>query len=87
MVEGQTHSDRIMDTQQTNESDLSLIDEANAAAARLETANKRAEELARKQEEREIRAKFEGRAAANTPVMKEEESPADYIKRLQRGEL
>jgi len=70
------------------EEKISLIKQANNAAKRIEDANKKMEELLLKQEEAYSRDLLSGRAEAGTaPKEKKEETPAEYAKRVMRGEV
>lgn len=65
-----------------------LIDGTNAAAERLEAANKKQEELLDRQEANYSKMKLGGRAEAGTvPVAPKELSDTEYAEALQRGEV
>ena len=87
MVEGQTNSDGTMDTYEVAESAQSLIDKANAAAERIEAANRKAEELLLQAQTSQIRERLEGKSAANIPQQTLEETPREYAARVLRGEI
>lgn len=59
-----------------------MIDAANAAADRLEAANKRQEELLKKQETLQVNNMLGGKAEAGTE--QKEETPKDYIDRVEK---
>lgn len=65
-------------------STISIIEEANKAAERLEQANKRKEELIRREEEIEARRRLGGNTEINTEKPKEE-TPSEYIDRVMKG--
>lgn len=62
-----------------------MISKANAAAARLEAANKRQEELLRQQESLRVKESFGGRAAVNNEP--KELSDKEYAEKALRGEV
>lgn len=73
-----------IEPQKGNERDL--IKEANEAAARLEAANMRHNELLDRQEKLKIQETLGGTAEAGTPKPKEE-SPKEYAEKVLKGEL
>ena len=64
-----------------------LVDQATKAAERLEAANKRMEELVKKQEELEAKRILSGKSEAgmNAPQMSEEEKLKMEIKAYFKG--
>ena len=64
-----------------------LIEQARQTAERIESANKRTEELLAKQEEMLSRAMISGKGLAGTPSKKVEESPQEYAKRVMSGKV
>jgi len=60
-----------------------MIDRANAAAQRLEEANKKQEELIKRQEALQVRQLLGGKAEAGTP--QKEETPEEYTKRVMEN--
>jgi len=66
----------------------SLLDNANAAAERLEKANEEHSKIIAKQEELMARQRLGGTAnAGTTGDEKKEESPAEYAKKVMEGKL
>ena len=63
-----------------------LIDEANAAAERMENANERKAELIRQEEELAAKRALGGRSEAGQAPVKEEISDEEYANRVMRGE-
>lgn len=61
-----------------------LIDEANAAAERLEKANKKQEELLRRQEILMAKQTLGGRAEAGQEAKQKEETDSEYRKRIEK---
>ena len=62
------------------------IERAEAAAARLEAANKQAVELAERTEAAAARAVLGGRSdAGQAPIEKKEESNVEYVERALKG--
>lgn len=68
-----------------SEDNLSLVDQANKAAARLEAANKRFEEVVDRQEAIAARMVLGGKSDAGTPSEKKEETPSEYKDRVLKG--
>ena len=67
---------------------IGLIDRAHEAAERLEQANKKQEELIRREEELAAKRTLGGRADyQGEPEKKVEETPQDYAKKVARGEV
>ena len=64
-----------------------LIEQARQTADRIETANKRTEELLAKQEQMLSRAMISGKSFAGQAPAKAEETPAEYAKRVMAGKL
>lgn len=64
-----------------------MISSANVAAARIEAANKKYEELIARQEKLAVQNTFAGKAEAVGSDNKQEESPADYAKRVMSNEI
>jgi len=65
-----------------------LIDDANSAAERLETANKKQEELLNKQEQIMAKQALAGRADAGQQSEKKEEvSDTEYAKMFREGKI
>ena len=62
-----------------------LISKANAAAARMEEANKRHEELLQRQEEVKVKETLGGVAEAGT--QQKEETPEEYTKRVMANDI
>ena len=65
-----------------------LIDQANAAAERMEAANREKQRLIMAEEQLEAKKAFSGRALAgltqSAPIA---ETDADYVKRFEAGEV
>lgn len=61
-----------------------MIDRANAAAQRLEEANKKQEALLHRQEALQVEKTLGGQADAGTAEV--EETPAEYTKRVMANE-
>jgi hypothetical protein len=61
-----------------------LISQANAAAARLEQANIKMEELIGKQEKMQVQQLLGGKTDAGAPP--KEETPEEYAKKVMGGE-
>ena len=88
MDQEQANNNSEKDVQQVSEDPQSLVDQANIAAERLEAANKRAEELAHITEQQRVKESLAGKSlAGNVQVKEEEESPADYAKRVMGGQI
>ena len=68
-------------------SSTSLIDNAGAAAERLETAIKKQEELLKRQEELEARKMLGGRSEGKDESHKKEMTPAEYKETVMKGEI
>jgi len=64
-----------------------LISRADAAAERLEAANKKQEELLKRQENLEARRAISGRSEMGGKEEKKEETPEEYARKLQSGEV
>ena len=65
-----------------------LVDDANAAAERLEKANERKAELLRQEEELAAKKALGGKSeAGQAPVEKKEETPAEYRDRVMAGDI
>ena len=68
--------------------ELNLVEQANVAAERMEKANQRQEELLKRQEELDAKRALAGRAEAGiTPEKPKEETPEEYSKRVEAGEV
>ena len=66
---------------ETDTKELSAVEKAEQAAARLEAANKKAEDILARQI-------VEGKSQAGEPQQeKKEESATDYARRIEKGEL
>jgi len=66
----------------------SVLESAAAIAQRIEDANKRTEELLKKQEELIAREKLGGRTVGFVPQEKpREDTPQEYAAKLMRGEI
>ena len=63
-----------------------LVDEANAAAERLERANARKEEVLNREEQLMARAALSGRAEAGQAPITKKETEEEYAERFKRGE-
>ena len=78
-------------TEHTGEGDKSesttLLDKANESAERLEAANAKREELLNRQELMMAKQALGGKSFAGESGIKAEESPEDFVKRLEAGEL
>lgn len=61
---------------------LTMIEKADAAAKRMEEANKKTEELLVRQEAIAARMMLSGRADAGMVVQKKEETAQEYAKRV-----
>jgi hypothetical protein len=61
-----------------------LVDEANTAAQRLETANERKAELLRQEEDLEAKRALGGRSDAGQAPVKKEETPQEYRARIEK---
>ena len=64
----------------------SVLDKANAAADRLEKANKQMEEYINKVESLQAEQLLAGKADAGTMPNKKEESASDYAKKVMSNE-
>lgn len=65
-----------------------LIDEANAAAKRLEEANERKSELLKQEEELNAKRILGGGSeAGGEPEKPKEETPKEYADKVMRGEV
>lgn len=62
-----------------------IINKATQAAERLEAANKKMEEMIRRQEALSVQNTLSGKAVVNVP--KKEETPEEYAARVSRGEF
>jgi hypothetical protein len=82
MGEEQTPIPSKEDIQEAPSDAQSLIDKANAAAARIEEANRRTEELILRAEEVKVRRQLEGRSNGGDVEEEEEETPSAYAKRV-----
>lgn len=72
------------DTGEGNKSETTtLFERTDAATKRLEEANAKTEELLNRQEELYARQKLGGRAEAGQPSEKKEETPVEYVKRIE----
>lgn len=87
MVEGQTNANGTMDAYEASESAQSILDRANETAARIEAANRKAEELLRQSEALAARERLEGRSLAEKQAQKIEETPREYAQRILHGEV
>lgn len=65
---------------------ISPIDAANNAAERMEKANLKHEELLKKSEELEAKKILGGTTEAGVQIPKQEETPAEYAKRVMGGD-
>lgn len=65
---------------------LSLMDQANQAAERLEIANRKREELLDRQEEMMARQRLGGTTSAGEGQVKEE-TPKEYMKKVMAGDF
>lgn len=65
----------------------SLIESADSAAKRLESANSKAEELLKRQEELEARNRLGGRSVSTQTPEKKEDDPKDYAMKALRGKI
>lgn len=78
-------------TEDTGERDKStttpLIDIANAAAERMENANKETERLQAVQAERDQRIALGGRSQVYPETTPKEETPEEYTERFLKGEV
>ena len=72
--------------EQEVENKSTMIDKANIAAARLEAANKKQEELLARQEALRVEETLGGKADAGTPIPTEE-TDADYAKKVMSNEI
>jgi len=64
-----------------------MVEAANKAAERLEAANKKSEELVKRQEGLAVQSALGGQSAAGQTEEKEEETPAEYAKKVMAGEV
>ena len=67
--------------------EASPIEQANAAAKRMEAANVKTAELLNKQQELEAKRILGGRTEAGKIEKEPEESPTDYSKRVLKGDF
>jgi hypothetical protein len=61
-----------------------LVDEANAAAKRMEEANERKADLLRQEEELEAKRALGGGSEAGQAPVKKEETPKEYRARIEK---
>ena len=73
--------------QGNSETPKSMIEDANKAAERLETANAKQEELIKRQEDIEVRRKLGGNASAGQNNEQPEETDKAYAERVMNGEV
>ena len=66
---------------------LSKIDEAKALVERIEKANAEFKGLLERQEALKINQMLSGTTEAGKEPEKKEETPAEYAKRMEKGEL
>lgn len=64
-----------------------LVDEANAAAERLEKANERKAELIRQEEELAAKKALGGQSEAGQPQKPKEETPKEYADRIMKNNV
>lgn len=69
------------------EDKLSLVDQANKAAERLEAATKAYNDVVNRQEALAARMTLGGKSDAGQVPEKKEETPAEYKARVMRGEV
>ena len=73
--------------EQGDKTTLSLIDKANQTAERLENANKEQAKLLERMEALEARRRLGGETGFNPPTPVKEETPAEYTKRILKGQI
>jgi hypothetical protein len=66
-----------------------LIDQANFAAERMEAANKKREEILKREEDLEARRRLGGQTegAAQEETKPKDEDPVEYANKVLRGEI
>lgn len=83
MAENEIIENSETDVRETEESDQSLVDRAEAAAAALKSENDRKERLLKEERENRVRDTLGGQSKAGVAQEKpREETPQEYVKRI-----
>jgi hypothetical protein len=87
MEENETKQEAKPVAEDSKEKAVNPIEEAKAILQKIEEANAKTAELVRRQEELQARDILAGRSHAESPVVKQEETPKEYAARVLAGKV